>query len=335
MIMRMVVHEYNNIISIENLLEAWKEFVKGKKNRKDVQEFERNLMSNVITLHQELINKTYRHSPYQHFKISDPKSRDIHKAHVRDRLVHHAIYRILYSYFDTKFIYDSYSCRLRKGTHKASNRFKDFINKVSRNYTKQCFVLKCDMKKFFANIDHVILIRILEKHIHDRDIQYLLNNIISSFHSTRDCVGLPLGNLTSQLLVNIYMNEFDKYIKHVLKIKYYIRYADDFVFISNQKMDLEELILQVTVFLKGHLKLEMHPHKVFIKTIYSGVDFLGWVHFPRHRVVRTTTKRRMFKKLTLNEFKDESVNSYLGLLKHGNTHKLSKKVLENKEKLRF
>jgi retron-type reverse transcriptase len=331
MIMRMVVHEYKDIISIENLLEAWNEFLRGKKNKKDVQEFERNLMSNVITLYQELKNKTYRHGPYQHFKISDPKSRDIHKATVRDRLVHHATYRVLYPYFDTKFIYDSYSCRLGKGTHRANARLRDFVQKVSKNNTKQCFVLKCDIKKFFASIDQSVLISILQKYIQDRYTLNLLQNIIESFDSGKASVGLPLGNLTSQLLVNIYMNEFDQWMKHQMKIKYYIRYADDFVIVHENKEYIINLILNINDFLQMRLKLSLHPNKVFITTIYSGIDFLGWVHFPYHKTIRTVTQRRMFKRLEENRYKDESVQSYIGLLGHGDCFGLIQKIKSSEE----
>src|SRR3989344_4303034 len=127
-----LTHAYDTIISLDNLLLAWDEFKVGKKSRKDVQEFERNLMSNIISLHQDLVNKTYKHSQYEAFKISDPKPRDIHKAKVRDRLLHHAIYRILYAFFDRTFIADSYSCRIGKGTHKALNYFRTFAYHVSR-----------------------------------------------------------------------------------------------------------------------------------------------------------------------------------------------------------
>ena len=133
--------------------------------------------------------------------------------------------------------------------------------------------------------------------------------------------GLPLGNLTSQLLVNVYMNEFDQFTKRELKVKYYIRYADDFVILSENKNYLENLLLKISDFLEKELKLQLHPDKVFIKTIASGVDFLGWVHFPKHRVLRTTTKRKMFKRLGENP-KEESKRSYLGMLKHGNGYKL-------------
>src|SRR3989338_6011649 len=135
------------------------------------------------------------------------------------------------------------------------------------------------------------------------------------------CRGLPLGNLTSQLLVNIYMNEFDQFIKQNLKIKYYIRYADDFVVMSRDKEELESLLLKIRIFLKERLRLELHPNKVSISTLASGVDFLGWVHFPHHRVLRTVTKKRMFKNLKNNN-KPEVLQSYLGLLSHGNTYKI-------------
>ena len=128
------------------------------------------LIPNILDLHNDLKHKTYRHGAYKHFVINDPKRRDIHKASVRDRLLHHAIYRILYPYFDTKFIHDSYSCRKNKGTHRALLRFEHMSRKVSQNYTKQCYVLKCDIKEFFANIDHSVLTAILERYIKDVDI---------------------------------------------------------------------------------------------------------------------------------------------------------------------
>ena len=320
-------HTYKDIIEIENLLEAWKEFVVGKKFRKDVEEFQRHLMSNIISLHKELETKTYKHSDYEAFNISDPKPRNIHKAKVRDRLLHHALYRKLYPFFDKTFIADSYSCRINKGTHKAIERFHYFANKVSKNNTKTVFVLKCDIKKFFASIDQVILLNILNSYIPDKDIIMLLSTIIESFYSTKKGKGLPLGNLTSQLLVNIYMNKFDQFVKHKLKAKYYIRYADDFIILSENKKQLEKSLLYIGVFLDEELKLQLHPNKVSIKTLVSGIDFLGWVHFPNHRVLRTTTKRKMFRNIKLKEGKIETVQSYLGMLKHGNAKKLREKVI--------
>ena len=146
--------------------------------------------------------------------------------------------------------------------------------------------------------------------------------MVRSFHTEgRPEVGLPLGNLTSQLLVNIYMNEFDHFLKRELKIEHCVRYADDFVILHENKNYLDRLLPRISEFLETRLKLSLHPDKVFIKTWASGIDFLGWVHFPHHRVPRTSTKRRMFRNLGVNP-KEESLSSYRGLLKHGNTYKL-------------
>jgi len=134
-------------------------------------------------------------------------------------------------------------------------------------------------------------------------------------------VGLPLGNLTSQLLVNIYMNEFDEFVKHNIKAKYCLRYADDFVFLSENREWLEQQIPVIAEFLSEKLKLALNPDKVFIKTFASGVDFLGWVHFPDHRVLRTATKRLMVQRLA-ETCAPETIASYRGLLCHGNTHKI-------------
>ena len=289
--------KYNDIISIKNILLAWEEFLKGKRNRKDTQEFQFNLMDNILSLHNDLASRIYKHGGYQSFKINDPKPRAIHKASVRDRLLHHAIYRKLYPFFDKTFITDSYSCRIKKGTHKAINKFRKFAYKVSKNNTRSCWILKCDIKKFFANIDHDILLKILREYIPDENIIWLLEKVIKSFSSTKDGTGLPLGNLTSQLFVNIYMNKFDQFIKHKLKAKFYIRYCDDFVIFSDNNQELKDLIPKIQIFLEERLKLKLHPDKIFIKTLHSGVDFLGWINFLDHKILRTATKRRMPRRI--------------------------------------
>lgn len=316
--------KFEDIISVDNLFAAWQEFAIGKGNKPDVQVFASALVDNILQLNQDLANKAYRHGGYFRFNISDPKPRTISKASVRDRLVHHAIYRILYPFFDTSFIADSYSCRINKGTHKAINRFRSMFNKVSKNNTQNCWVLKCDIKKFFASIDQKKMIEILKAYIYDQNIVNLLTNIINSF-SVADKTGLPLGNLTSQLLVNVYMNEFDQYVKNELKIKNYIRYADDFVFLSNDRNWLDQLIPQIENFLNESLKLHLHPTKVTIRTFGSGIDFLGWVHFPKHKVLRTATKKRMNRRIKYHATA-ETLQSYLGLLRHGNSYKLQQKL---------
>lgn len=317
-------HDYNHIISLENLYQAWREFVRGKKHKKDVMEFSFNLSDNIYQLHQDLQSFQYHHSGYQAFNIADPKPRNIHKASVRDRLLHHALYRSLYWYFNKQLIHDSYSCRLGKGTHKALSRFTNLARKASRNHTKTLWILKCDIRKFFASIDQDILLSILAKHLTNQDTLNLLKIVIQSFPQ-----GLPLGNLTSQLLVNIYLNEFDHFVKHKLKAKYYIRYADDFVLMSQDKDYLQNLLPKISDFLNQKLKLFLHPNKVSLKTLASGVDFLGWVHFTNHRVLRTVTKKRMLKRIKGSP-KAETIQSYAGMLGWGNGYKLTTKILYTK-----
>jgi len=317
-------HMFEQIISVENLLEAWREFLPGKRGKSDVTAFSLRLMDNIFSLHRDLLHRTYRHGGYQAFNISDPKPRRIHKASVRDRLLHHAVYRVLYLYFDRKFIADSYSCRVGKGTHRALNRFRRFGWKAGKNNTKTCWILKCDIRKFFASVDHGKLLTILERDL-DEGTLWLVRGVIVSFSSTRPGIGLPLGNLTSQLFVNVYMNEFDWFVKHCLHAKCYIRYADDFVVFSENRAWLERILPQIRFFLGEQLKLDLHPDKVSVSTLASGVDFLGWVHFPNYRVLRTATKRRMLRRMN-DRPKPETIASYRGLLAHGNTYTLRKRI---------
>ena len=319
----MFTRKYRDIITIENLLATWERFIRGKRKKRDVRTFQLQLADNLLQLHRELTEKTYEHGAYSAFNISDPKPRNIHKALVRDRIVHHLLYKELYWYFHERFIFDSYSCRKYKGTHKALDRFKFFAGKVSKNHTCICYVLKCDVKKFFASIDQEVMMKILGRHIEDAEIKWLISQVLKSFQTTAPYIGLPLGNLTSQLLVNIYMHEFDMYMKQGLRVKYYIRYADDFVILSEDKKYLEELLPKIESFLGDKLHLSLHPDKVFIQTYSSGVDFLGWTHFSHYRTIRTRTKRKILGSLK-GYPRPETVNSYRGLLGHGNTYSIQK-----------
>jgi RNA-directed DNA polymerase len=318
-------HTYDDIISFENLLGAWREFLKGKRGKRDVQDFRYRLSDELAALRAELRNKTYTHGGYYAFRINDPKPRDIHKALVCDRVLHHALYRKLYPFFARTFIADSHSCQLRKGNHRALDRFKKHAASVSMGHTKTVWILKCDVRKFFASIDHKILLRLLRSYIPDPDLIALLSEIVGSFHSGTRGKGLPLGNLTSQLLVNVYMNEFDQFAMHTLKERY-IRYADDFVIFSRDRASLLKTSRRINAFLSKRLNLTLHPGKVSIATVAAGVDFLGWVHFPRYRVLRTVTKRRMFRRIEASKRNNATVQSYLGLLTHGNAHALSERV---------
>lgn len=333
-----IASEYLEFISLEQPFQAWREFRKGKRKRKDVQTFERNLEDNIFNLHQSLKDKTYRHGGYYSFYVQDPKLRHIHKAIVADRVIHHLLYKYLYKLFDKDFIYDSYSCRLNKGTHKGVERLEKLARKVSKNYTGECWSLKCDIKKFFASVDHEILLKLFKNKIKDPNIIWLLEQVIDSFHSDRGMgLGIPLGNLTSQVFANIYMNELDQFIKHKLRVKYYLRYADDFVFLHPDRKILESYIGPTQQFLNDRLKLELHPKKIIFRKLKWGVDFLGYTVLPYYRLVRTKTKRRMLKKIRnkvidlrkariSNSSFNQTLQSYYGIMKHAKSYKLDQKL---------
>ncbi|MEI7512632.1 MAG: reverse transcriptase/maturase family protein [Candidatus Uhrbacteria bacterium] len=312
---------YDEVISLENLCEAWQEFIRGKRGKKDVQEFALRLGDEIVKLHEDLVSGAYHHGPYHEFRINDPKPRIIHKASVRDRLLHHAIHRKLYPEFANTFIADSFSCQKGKGVHRALNRFQEQARKVGKNNFKTCWVLKCDIRKFFASVDHFVLAELLEKQIQDLKLLQLLHEVINSF-SVSLGKGIPLGNLTSQLFANIYLDSLDQFVKRSLRVKRYVRYADDFVFLSSNRSELDGILEDVRFFLSSKLALDLHPDKVFLKTINSGIDFLGWIHFPEHRVLRTKTKQRMMKRIT-----GKSLQSYLGMLSHGDGFTLEKQIL--------
>lgn len=224
---------FDSIASPENLFSAWEEFRKGKQQKLDVQQFEFDLEKNLFQLHLDLKDKMYRHGPYEGFYICDPKPRHIHKATVRDRVLHHAVFKVLNPIFEPTFISNSFSCRIGKGTHKGVEVLEKMMRKIARNGTRLCYVLKCDIKKFFDSVDHRVLLSILSRKIKDENTMWLLKEIIESFPK-----GLPIGNLTSQIFANIYMDEFDQFVKHELKIKYYARYTDDFAIASDNEYTL-------------------------------------------------------------------------------------------------
>lgn len=333
---------FEAIIDPENLFSAWDRFKQGKRSKGDVQKFERYLEQNIFKLQRELRQKTYKHEAYTSFFIQDPKQRHIHKASVRDRVVHHAVFRIINPIFEPTFISHSFSCRVDKGTHKGVAAMEKMIRQVSRNYSRKCFVLKCDIRSFFESIDHDVLLTILRKKVRDEEALWLLEDIIRSHYSKRLSVfslkGLPIGNLTSQLFANIYLNEFDQFVKRELAIKHYARYTDDFVIVSENEDRLKRLIPTLKAFLQEKLCLDLHPGKVSITKIHQGIDFLGFVSFPHHRLLRTKTKVRMFRKLR-NRVKEynagkieeeklgQVLQSYLGVLSHANTEQLRQKLL--------
>ncbi len=311
---------FEKIISAENLFLAWKEFRRGKGKKSEVQQFEFNLEDNLFQLREELLARNYQPQPYSAFYIQDPKLRHIHKASVRDRVLFQAVFRILYPIFDGDFIYDSYSSRVGKGTHKAVDRLHCFFQKCSRNNSRTIFALKCDIRKFFDSINHDILMDLIKNKIDNEEAIWLIEKIIKSYNKGENC-GLPLGNVTSQLFANIYLNELDRYIKHKLKIKYYLRYCDDFIILSQDRHCFEKIVKEISLSSENSLKLKLHPQKIIIRRYSEGVDFLGYVLRPYYRILRTNTKRRLLRKVN-----EKNLPSYLGILKHCAGYKIKKKI---------
>jgi retron-type reverse transcriptase len=326
---------FDEMVSSERLFEAWYEFKKGKSARYDVQEFGRHAEKHIFKLRRELISGTYRHSPYESFFVHDPKRRHIRKASVRDRLVHHTLHMTLRQIYEPRLYSGVYSNRIGKGTHRAVEALQRAVWKVSKNLTHPCWALKCDIKRFYDSVDHEILKDTLAKVICDEKALRLLSHVIDSFHVEGSVgKGAPIGNLTSQIFTNIFLNDFDQYVKHTLRVKHYLRFADDCLFLAPHRQELEDLLPIIEEFLATRLKLTLHPNKISIRPLNQGIDFLGIVVHPFHRTLRTTTKRRMLRKLakrhqeacrdeispdTLNQ----SLQSYLGILSHTDGCKLS------------
>ncbi len=283
-------------------------------------EFELWLEENLFALHRELVSGAWKPDPYTAFYVQDPKLRLIHKASVRDRVLYQAVYRSLYPLFDSGFIHDSYSSRNGKGTHRAVRRFEVFARKVTENYRKRGFALKCDIRKFFDSIDHHTLILLITKKIFDKKLFSLLETIIMSFESSLG-KGLPRFNFTSHLVANLCLNELDQFAKHALKAKYYIRYCDDFAILDNSRALLEAHVSRLRQFLREKLALELHPKKVEIRKLQLGVDFLGYVSLSHYRVLRTKTKQRIVARIG-----PKSLASYLGVLSHCRGRKISMQI---------
>jgi len=326
---------YKKITDLNNLFYAFREFRRGKRKKREVAEFELNLEENIFALKKELDSFSYEHGGYFSFKIFDPKARIIHKAEVRDRIVHQALFRVLYPIFDRSFIFDSYSSRLKKGTHQAVKRLNGFVRKESANYKKPCFAVKLDVEKFFYHIDHKILLELIKEKITCPETLWLTKKIIDSYSSDSD-KGLPLGNVTSQLFANIYLDSLDKFVKQELKEKYYLRFCDDLIFLR-EDAGFDGRVSKIKRFIKTKLLLRVKIDKLKVRKLKWGFDFLGYVILPYHLVLRTKTKKRMFLKirekkkmldmglLSFQEF-NQFLNSYLGLLRHCYSSKLKTKL---------
>lgn len=337
---------YTQVCSYQNLLLAFQKARKGKTKRFDVIEFESNLKHNLLQLRADLLLHSYNPQPLTTFIIRDPKTRKINKSAFRDRVVHHALCNIIEPLYEKIFIYDSYANRKGKGTLKALERFDTFKRQVAVAYPDYVtgYCLKADLKQYFETVDHNILLHILKRRIKDSSILFLLKKILANYNNGEQQKGMPLGNLTSQFLANVYLHELDHFAKHILKAKYYIRYVDDFVILHPKKEVLELYQQEIGLFLRHKLKLELHPLKSKILPLHKGITFLGFRVFYHHKLLRKSNWRAVKRKLTLlkNDFDDgmidydavyDSMMGWFAYAKQANTFAVRGKVGEKLEKL--
>lgn len=290
---------YERIVEFDNLIAAAHEAAKGKRYKAPVMRYMSNIEENVINTQNHLIWKSYKPSQHRRFLVFEPKVRTISAPPFHDRVVHHAIHRIIEPVIDKRFIFDSYACRYGKGTHKGADRVQSFIRKVKRNHG-HVYALKADISKFFNSINHDSLKRIVSSHIDCKRTAGLLHLIIDHSDTDTPGVGIPIGNLTSQLFANMYLNELDQFVKHALREKYYARYMDDFVIIHHDKAHLQRIRTCIEEWLHVNLQLKTNNKtQVFPIGAHGGraLDFLGYRIYPTHKLLRKCTIKRFKHKM--------------------------------------
>lgn len=346
---------YEQIYDFENLYFAYLKARENKRYRPDVLEFTANLEENLIQIQNELIWKMYEVGRYREFYVFEPKKRLIMALPFKDRVIQWAIYRVLNPLFDKSFIDNSYACRVGKGTHVAADMLQHRLRQVNRRPDRH-YYLKMDISKYFYRVDHDVAIKILRRRIKDEDVIWLMAKIIKSENMAfglplhvepGDCLkedriyfkGMPIGNLTSQLLANIYLNELDQFCKHELKIRYFIRYMDDFVILHHDKKYLHEVKMRIERFLNEDLELHLN-NKTCIRPIDVGLEFVGFRMWPTHRKMKKKSAKKMKRRLRYVQkayargeasFDDvnSTVQSYLGILKHCDSYFLRQAIFND------
>lgn len=307
---------YQKIYHIDNLILADKIARKGKKSF-GINLHDKNKEENILKLHLSLKNKTYKTSKYETFKIHEPKEREIYRLpYYPDRITHHAVMLIMEPIWVSLFTADTYSCIKGRGIHSCAAKLKIVLSQ-DKIGAKYC--LKIDIRKFYPSIDHDILKAILARKIKDKDLQWLLDEIIDS------AKGVPIGNYLSQYFANVYLAYFDHWIKENKKLKYYYRYADDMVFLGNSKQELQELFKEIKVYMTDNLKLDIKSNYQVFPVAIRGIDFVGYRFWHTHTLLRKTIKKAMARAVAKNKG-PQTINSYYGWAKHCNSINLLKKL---------
>lgn len=356
-----------------DLFQAYFDARKNKRNTVNALSFEKHFEANLFAMCNEIIETRYEPRPSICFVVNKPVKREIFAADFRDRVIHHFIYNYISPIFEKTFINDSYSCRVGKGTHYGIKRIDHFIRSCSRNYTSDCYILKLDIKGYFMAMNKILLYKKIREELIKQKLKldfdlpvvlYLIEKTLfndprkscvikgkqtdwdglpetkSLFHARHNC-GLPIGNLTSQLFGNIYMNTFDHWVKRDLRIKYYGRYVDDFILVHRDKEYLKTLIATTRNYLDEKLNLELHPHKIYLQHFSKGVQYLGAIIKPHRVYISARTKGNFYESIAKQNLiardhkpaEEEQakflscMNSYLGIMKHYKTYKIRKQMI--------
>ena len=283
---RTIRNEFNKKLSYESLIKAHKLSRKGKGYRKEIILFNLKQEEYIMWLYERLKSGTYKHSGYSIFYVTEPKLRKIEKSIYIDRIVHRwVVDNFIETYFVPTFISTSYACLKNRGMHKACLDVQNTMKHLERTW-KEYYILKMDVRKYFQNIDKDILYRILNRKIQDNKLLWLLKEIIYSNEGKK---GLAIGNYTSQMFANIYLNEVDQYVKHVLRCKYYFRYLDDSIAMFKTKEEAKIALERITIFLQEELELELNEKTQIFKN-KQGVNFCGYKINPYRLKIRDRRK---------------------------------------------
>ncbi len=366
---RGIITDREDLFSLENLYNAYLACRRNKRHTINALRFEANLLDNLCDLRRELVQRSYHPSTSICFVQDRPKLREIFAADFRDRVVHHLLVGYLEPVYERIFIHDSYACRVGRGVHGGITRLQSFLGKVTCNGTRQAWYLKEDIRGFFMNLDKNILYRMICRRTCRDSIRWLAAKIIFhdctkdySFKGQRSLLelipphktlfkvgvgkGLPIGNLTSQFFANVYLNELDQFIKRELKCRYYLRYCDDFILLSESREQLVGWHAAIDRFLLDRLQLALNPTQYKLRPVSSGIDFLGYIVRRTYMLVRRRVvnhcreKLRQYEKKLGSKEKGEVVgwryppeetaafraviNSYLGHMQLADSHRLIK-----------
>ncbi|MBN2090837.1 hypothetical protein JW964_14585 [candidate division KSB1 bacterium] len=360
------------MFTYQQIYRAYLKCRENKRNKPAALNFELNQEELIFNLVDSLNARSYRPTTSTCFYVNQPKPREIFAADFRDRIVHHLVYSRLVDSWEKRFIAQSFACRPEKGTHHAAQQLQTYLRKITRNGKVKAWYLKLDLHNFFMSINKKILFDILIRHCPDAEIRWLLEVIIfhnpttdyekrgpqylqqqvpphKSLFNVAENYGLPIGNLTSQFFANVYLNELDYFVKHVLKCLYYLRYVDDFILLAESLGELKIWYQEIIHFLDTRLELKLNHHATRLDSIFNGVDFVGYIVRPhyilcRRRVIHNLKQRLiqfqqkhvtfLLTKIIWNYEFDPlekllaQFNSYLGHFRHARTRKVILKIYE-------